>query len=197
MLFLFWQVCSTPTVVPRREPGHMWTEGAKPMSQAVRRVPVSGAWRILLIVLRSNPPLSIWILSSTFRPWGWGLPRPPRASWTVETTKAAQGTIIPTPLKLRTQAIDFPIDYCRENRYNGLWAQKISAVWGWFLTGTPYIGPGGLPPPRPALCFCYLVAHYSLCWKINQGFLTRFALASRDFLLQNPPRGRAWPDGDG
>ena len=34
MLFLFWQVCSTPTVVPRREPGHMWTEGAKPMLAA-------------------------------------------------------------------------------------------------------------------------------------------------------------------
>ena len=32
----------------------MWTEGAKPMSQTVRRVPVSGAWRILLIVLRSS-----------------------------------------------------------------------------------------------------------------------------------------------
>ena len=122
-------------------------------------------------------------------PLGVGPSRPPRASWTVETTKAAQGTIIPTPLKLRTQAIDFPIDYCRENRYNGLWAQKISAVWGWFLTGTPYIGPGGLPPPRPALCFCYLVAHYSLCWKINQGFLARFALVSRDFFVAKPTTG--------
>ena len=63
------------------------------------------------------------------QPLGVGLPGPRRRSH--QDNKSGAGVCIPTPPKLRTQAIDFPIDYCRENRYNGLWAQKISAVWDW------------------------------------------------------------------
>jgi hypothetical protein len=45
----------------------------------------------------------------------------------IKTAKAAQGL---SSLHRRScaQAMNFPIDYCRENRYNELQAQIISAV---------------------------------------------------------------------
>lgn len=50
------------------------------------------------------------------------LSRPPQA-FSRRDNKSGVRTIIPTPLEAAHTSIDFPIDYCQENRYNGFGAQ--------------------------------------------------------------------------
>ena len=73
---------------------------------------------------------------SMVRPLGVGRFRPP-LGFPIETTKAAQGYKSLHRRSYAHNSPDFPIDYYWENRYNGFWAQKISAVWDWLLTGAP------------------------------------------------------------
>lgn len=64
------------------------------------------------------------------------------------------GKQIPTPQSCAHKPPDFPVDSCGKNRYNGPWAQIISAVWDRAL-GASCIGAwGGANSPRPA--FIYL-----------------------------------------